>query len=381
MTAFDVSSLRHDSAALLRFVDTVLATCSFESDYPAYLQPSEDFFRCIRELGIATKTFLNAFPASAPKDSALHTDYRRKLTTLRYGWYALHEYVKPAIEAHTLGIPTPFIDALLHRLSKLSGFADSGFALIHTHEVMYYQLRASWIREKVQELAGLVGIASPFPPNLGIIALPYSQANALFLNCAIAHEMGHFAFQKLQKRNLLSITVALAVAAQLGPSLTTTLVDDVSWIVNTVLRWVEELFCDLFAIWLIGPCFSFSYIEMFDLGFALPATPGSTAFQFYTEHPANVIRLQQHQIMLEHLKWWRSFEPLDSQYVFLLRECALLKKEDVVVVSPRATIIKEVARDVFFKVMPAVHFDVNSLFSGVESGAEEFEDLSRANAS
>ena len=51
MEAFDAAALHQDSASLLRFVTSVVATTSLQSDYPSYLKPSEDFFRAIDALG------------------------------------------------------------------------------------------------------------------------------------------------------------------------------------------------------------------------------------------------------------------------------------------------------------------------------------------
>jgi hypothetical protein len=187
--------------------------------------------------------------------------------------------------------------------------------------------------------------------------------------------MGHFAFEKLQMRSRFSPEVVASVETQLGSDLATILPDDVSWIIGTVLNWLEELFCDLFAIWLIGPCFSFSYIELFDLGYVLPPAPGGNALQFYDEHPADVLRLQQHRIMLEHLGWWNGFSTISSQHILLLNQCSSLKKNDFEIVGPRLPPIKDAARDTFFDVIPVVHSEVHSLFSKIDSGVREFNEL------
>jgi hypothetical protein len=377
--ALDSAALSQDSASLLRFVATVVSASSLQTDYPSYLKPSEDFFQSINTLGEATVSFLNDFPSNTPRDPQLHLDYRRKLTALRQGWTHLHEYVKPAIEAHTLGIPSPFIEALLYRFNQIPQFQSSSFALIHTHEVMYYQLRASWIRDRIKEISDLIGINSPFPPDLGIIALPYSQSGSLFLNCAIAHEIGHFAFQKLALRNQLAVDVVASVMSTLGPRINTVGTDDLRWIIETVLKWVEELFCDLFAIWLIGPCFSFSYIELFDMGYAMEnATSRGPFLNFYSAHPADLLRLQQHRVMLEHLGWWRTFSCVDSHYVLVLERCQSLIIDDFGIVKERGDQIGTDTRTTFFNVIPIVHSKVNSLFVGLDSGVGEFEGLSSA---
>jgi hypothetical protein len=144
---------------------------------------------------------------------------------------------------------------------------------------------------------------------------------------------------------------------------------------ETVLKWVEELFCDLFALWLIGPCFSFSYIELFDMGYAMENDASRIPFlAFYPAHPADLLRLQQHRVMLEHLGWWNVFSKVESHFVSILSKCESLKEKDFGVL--RTDKVGLYTRSTFFNVITAIHAKVNSLFVGLDSGAQEFEDLS-----
>ena len=52
-----VETLKRDAAALFSFVDSICQFC-VDRDSPAYLKPSEDFFKYIRDLGDATKAYL-----------------------------------------------------------------------------------------------------------------------------------------------------------------------------------------------------------------------------------------------------------------------------------------------------------------------------------
>jgi len=51
----DVETLQRDAAALFSFVDSICIHCYQDSESPAYLNPSIEFFKYIRELGDATK--------------------------------------------------------------------------------------------------------------------------------------------------------------------------------------------------------------------------------------------------------------------------------------------------------------------------------------
>lgn len=116
----------HESAALYRFVDSIVRLCADIHEYPVYTKTSKDFLDHIRLLGDESKGFLQEFPKSTGKNKRTANSKRRKLHTLRASWEVLHEYIKPALDADTLHIPTPLILAIqdeinnLHLLSKLS---------------------------------------------------------------------------------------------------------------------------------------------------------------------------------------------------------------------------------------------------------------------
>ena len=224
---------------------------------------------------------------------------------------------------------------------------------------------------------GQFRVAKSFPADLGIIALPYSQAQSLFLNTAIAHEIGHFAFQQVGLRQTIAKDVVSAVKAVLSTNNLQVVPDDLMWMIDIVLKWAEELFCDLFAIWLVGPCFSLSFIELFDMGYAMETPSSQVPFlRFYSEHPADLLRLQQHRVMLEHLGWWRAFGSVESHYVSLLNRCQSLKETDFGINTEKGDAIGKAIRSTFFNIVPSLHATVNSLFDKCESGAQEFEELS-----
>jgi hypothetical protein len=151
------------------------------------------------------------------------------------------------------------VRALTSRFRLIAGFDQAEFAVLHSTELNYFQMRASDMREFAKQIAAIVPGAPPFP-QLGIVAIPYSQSSSLFLNVALSHEMGHFAFQERDEAAKLSPAVVKAIQASAGSTLPPL---DLAWCKGRVLRWCEEVYCDLFALSLVGPAFSFSFIELF----------------------------------------------------------------------------------------------------------------------
>lgn len=206
--------VRHDTASLYRFITSVCAICDDREGGRAYPLPSDAFLKYIRQLGDCTKLFLESFPTSIPSGST-YNFHRQKLWTLRSCWFELHQYVKPTADAHTLSLPVPLIDGLLRRFHQLPGFADTRFAVFHIEKLNYLQVIASGIRSIAQQIASVIPNAPSFPPDLGLIGIPYSQASSAFLNCLIPHEMGHFVYGE-------TVSIETAVAHGISDSLTKT---------------------------------------------------------------------------------------------------------------------------------------------------------------
>jgi hypothetical protein len=186
--------VRQESAALFRFVDAIVRRCAEIHEYPVYAQTSEIFLHHMVVLGTETKKFLEAFPESAEKDKRTANSKRRKLQSLRVSWEALHEYLKPALDADTLHIPMPLILALQDEVNQLEELKDLKFTVFHSDRVNYLQLPPGTIKETADLIASLIGGTS-FPLNLGLVGMPYSQSNGFFLNCLLVHEMAHVVYQ------------------------------------------------------------------------------------------------------------------------------------------------------------------------------------------
>src|SRR5216683_4561174 len=321
-----VETLQRDAAALFSFVDSICLHCSGNWDSPAYLEPSIQFFNYIRELGDATKAYLNTFPSKAPKDNRLYQNYRQKLETIRSGWFDLHQLIKPAVDADTLNAPYTLIEALTRRLNRIHGFERTTFAIFHFAELNYLEVPISAIKRTTEGLNRVIPEPPLFPPYLGLIGIPYSQSSSLYLNCLISHEIGHFVFQELGLKRVLLPEIQKNLEQALGSEVDHASPDNLDWSKDRLASWAEELFCDTFAIWLVGPCYAFTYIEIFGLttilnpaiaaGFSI--TAGSALFS--RSHPADLFRIKQHVLILKKLGWWNEVDSIKSHYVNVLRK-------------------------------------------------------------
>jgi hypothetical protein len=325
-TPLHIETLQRDAAALFSFIDSVCLHCPERVEAPAYLSPSVTFFMYIRRLGDATKAFLNAFPGGAPSDQKLYQFYRQKLETIRSGWFEFHQFIKPAVDADTLNVPYALVESLTTRLNGITEFKKTKFVVFHFHEVNYLQVRSSEIKKTANRLASLIPESPDFPADLGMIGIPYSQSSSLYLNCLIAHEIGHYVFQNLELKQKLLPHVGQSLKQSLGAQFASAGTEYLDWSRDRLLSWSEELFCDLFALWLVGPCYALAYVELFGLTTMLD--PGAAAgyvltpesYTFSRSHPADLFRLKQHVELLKgNLGWWKDVDIIKSHYLEVLR--------------------------------------------------------------
>jgi hypothetical protein len=139
--------------------------------------------------------------------------------------------------------------------------------------------------------------------------------------------MGHYVFEKRALKEKLLPHIETALGNVVGKNFENAEDVPLQWSKDRLAAWAEELFCDLFAVWLIGPAYSFAYIELFGLtaildptassGFSVTAGAGSAIFS--SEHPADLLRLKQHVSLLQELGWWGEVDGIRSHYVDVLR--------------------------------------------------------------
>jgi hypothetical protein len=90
-----------------------------------------------------------------------------------------------------------------------------------------------------------------------------------------------------------------------------------------VSNWVQEVFCDLFAICLIGPAFSFAFSQLIGASMLIGHPDGEPDdfYRFEWEHPADVARFHTHRKLLEKLGWWEEIQTWSSAPVQVLQKC------------------------------------------------------------
>lgn len=136
--------------------------------------------------------------------------------------------------------------------------------------------------------------------------------------------MGHFVFQHRKLKEKLLPDIQNQLEKALGTQFKEVPSDNLDWSKDRIAAWAEELFCDLFAIWLTGPCYAFTYIEIFglttildpqaDSGFSMTAGPA-----FSRSHPADLFRIKQQAALLKKLHWWDQVIDIKSHYVEVLK--------------------------------------------------------------
>ena len=373
------NQLVREASALYGFVDSVSAHCSRLPQSVAFTESSARFFQHIDQLAIATKRHLAAFPAdnveTATEDEFHQT--RDELVTIRRVWQELHQFIKPAVDADTLNQPGALVSALLNRAKKLPGFQDADFAIFHTDSFDYLQVNPTSIRAAVRELAFIV-TAKEFPEGLGLIGIPSTQGSSLFLNCLVAHEIGEYVYAEKSLDNHLQPEAEVALEEVLGQEYLKKSKTEKSSLIDTVLGWGKELFCDLFAVYLVGPCYTFAYVELFDLpnlldkSGAIATSKVRPPIRFYSLHPSHPFRVKYQADLLKRLDWWRYLRDMDSRSVRVLEALMELDDSDFVDADD---IERKMLVQAFFKILPEIAVKLGELVGALDTGVHEFGQL------
>jgi hypothetical protein len=320
--------LQREVASLYAFVESVSRACSPPPQSVSYSESSSRFFAEISRLAEHTKKHIAGFEHHAEDNNEEFVEARTELWTLRAAWRELHQFIKSSADADTLNQPGAIVTALVNRLHELRGFESTQFTIFHTDSFEYAQLDPRATENLVAQLARIVD-AGPFPADLGLIGMPNSQGNALFLNCLLAHEIGEYAYAKRNIEATLAPYAAVALEKYMGEAFTRQTLAVQSRVRNTLLRLAKEIFCDLFAVRLIGPCYCFAYIELFDMtnlldknGVLAVGENAKPPLQSYRDHPSHPFRIKEQARLLKREGWWDLIADLDSRQYAVLRELA-----------------------------------------------------------
>jgi hypothetical protein len=373
------SQLVREVSALYGFVDSVSASCTRVPQSVAFTESSARFFQYVEQLATATKKHLDSFPFDN-LESAIEDDFheiRDELFTIRRVWKRFHQFIKPASDSDTLNQPTALVLAMLERTRKLPGLQDADFAIFLTDTFDYLQVNPTWIRGAALDLAFIV-TAKEFPSGLGLIGIPSTQGRSLFLNCLVAHEIGEYVYSEKSLDDQLRPEVRTALELVLGTEYQTKEKTEKSALIDTVISWGKELFCDLFAVYLIGPCYTFAYIELFDLPNLLDKS-GSVAttrprppIHFYPLHPSHPFRIKYQADLLKRLEWWPQINSIDSRYVRVLNSFIDLSDNDFIDADDVgvAPLVKA-----FFKIIPEINSHLGKIVGSLDTGVHEFGQL------
>ena len=320
--------LRNDAANLHRFLQPIAKMCAVDPrDHPYYSDASYKFFAYINGLIGNTLTYLEGLSQRSSKHPEIQHSLRLKLKTLRHSWGLLHQYIKPSLDADTLHIPFPLLNVLNDKLQQVPRCENFECAVFHLTDLNYAML----IDNEVNCVAN--GIACKidgefFPPNLSLVGIPYSQSSGLFLNCLIPHEMAHFVYQEVMVNKVTqAVDNILNIHYPYRQGASDEFLVALSQIKGLLNRWVEEIFCDLFAISLIGPAFTFAFAEMTSASLIIdePRDKVRRFFEFGQSHPADVARYYLHKRHLQALGWWDHVKDWKTNSVVLLEHCSQVR--------------------------------------------------------
>jgi hypothetical protein len=371
------SELVHDASSVFRLIDQIKSFAESTDSSKAYTRASKEFLAYVSLLSTSTLAYLDRFPDLVPEDKSLAPIFLQKLSTIRSGWFELHQFVKATADADSLHIPGSLIECLTERLNFLPGFESARFAVFHAPELNYFFLNASYIRNLVDSLSRIVPNAPEFPPDLGLTAIPYSQSAAFFLNCLIPHEMGHYVFQASEERKTLESLenqIIRAITHALSPRSTELTREEVYWAYDRLRTWAQEIFCDLFAVWMVGPAYTYAFIELLNLGH-LPSSDETTRLdlcEFSITHPASLFRLKQQSALLQDLGWWSFIGKTDSHYARVIREVQGSSLPYTFPHSKPSSIAQEILAAVV-AITPAIGDVLRTLVAGLDTGGKDCE--------
>jgi hypothetical protein len=152
--------------------------------------------------------------------------------------------------------------------------------------------------------------------------MPYSQDDSLFSNIIICHEVGHFVFEELK---LGETDLSPLIETSLQTHFPTESESNLAWCRERLWNWAEEIYCDRFAIGLIGPAYSFSYIEFFDV---IGVEGNDGVNEFVDTHPSDSCRFRQHAEQLQDAGWWALLDRDGKSYADAIRRLSNIPTHD-----------------------------------------------------
>jgi hypothetical protein len=239
------------------------------------------------------------------------------------------------------------------------------------------QVRTADLKRIAAKFKKIVPNAPEFPSDLGLIGIPYSQGRTAFANCLVAHEMGHYKYRGMPLENSLRKRADSAFKSL--PANSDLVLDDEKKdaLIKQLTLWAEELFCDLFGVMLLGPCYTYAYVEAYDLSAVLDCSGNISgermpeSLRFYGMYPSHIFRLQQQSLLLRGLPWWDHLDKSSSRFSALLKAVQGIPLENHIKENQSRAITIRLL-DV---ILPEIREATGNTFDGVDDGSFSFSTL------
>jgi hypothetical protein len=314
-----LDELLHNAAVLFRFADFIEEYCREQARSQRYVDASGEFFRYAGAFASAVKKYVRRNVELAGRFHKRVETIRPHLVGLSKYLQLLHTVIKPAADAHTLSIPAPLIKLATDTLELVKGIGASKVVVLLTPHFMYLQRPHTPFRDEARRAERIIPEAA-FPEKLGFIEIPYSQGPGFFTNLVIYHEIGHFVYEELstQSRRMKQVERLHSAMNNAVSKRVRSRSDErtLAYIDDMITAWTQEIFCDLFAIRLIGPAFSFALVEMLAV---LGLLAEKSRIKFDREHPAPAYRIAEHVRLLEKDSWWDAIADLEPEQKSILK--------------------------------------------------------------
>ena len=351
--------LLDESASLWHVVHSIERHVNELTDSHTYTGATKELFRYVGDLAASTKRLLET--NARAEEPSTRGPARLTVETLRGYWIELHRRVQPAGEAHSLSAPAALIELAAAQMRKIPGLDQSKVVVSLSPDLMYFQDTHTNLSILGKQLERTLPDVN-FPRQLGFVSLPYSQGPSLFANLILYHELGHFAFEELSSTNPLlneldDRLVAIITGQDLQP-------DQAAYVLEMLRDWTQEIFCDLFALHLVGPAFSFAAIELFSL---LDILEESVARTFQPTHPAPACRFRVHVEYLKSAGWWDQLNNLTEPTKNLLERLAKEPESGYLLIVDQDHITNHVLVTEFLKVLPLIENAVRQITQAVRA--------------
>ncbi|HXI42865.1 MAG TPA: hypothetical protein VNH18_35335 [Bryobacteraceae bacterium] len=354
-----LESLLHEAAALLDLVDFIESYVREQDQTYRYSAATRDFFQCIQEKAQQRREdVIRIVDGARRRPERIEALYRPALPLAQADWALIHTFVKPAADAHSLSTPDPLIRFAVNQLHSIPVAKEAQIVMSLTSELMYFQ------KDTSSEL---------FPPEIGFVEIPYSQGTSFFSNINIYHEIGHFVYQMFSKSGEASLD-QLDAAMEKAIKQQKSLQEFEPWqkaaerkvrLKGILENWTKEVFCDLFAVRLIGPAFTFALIDLY---WIIGLMRAGNERRFDEEHPSPALRLREQLAQLTKEGWWPRIGKFDIEHVKLIRRLSRINKDEYVVAIDEDKSVGQSLLSAFLSVLPTIQSAVQQATKHIPRG-------------